>query len=50
LFEVIENLSKQPVKFYHINNTSCECILRDLDAGQAKELGLALAKRDYSKD
>jgi len=27
-----------------------ECILEDLDAGQAKGLGLAIAKRDPSKD
>ncbi|CAB4426177.1 unnamed protein product [Rhizophagus irregularis] len=36
LFEVIENLSEKPVKFYHINGTGWECILGDLDPGQAK--------------
>ncbi|UZO11878.1 uncharacterized protein OCT59_003431 [Rhizophagus irregularis] len=50
LFEVVENLSEIPVKFYHIDGTGWECILRDLDAGQAKGLGLALAKRDPSKN
>jgi len=47
---VVENLSEIPVKFYHIDGTGWECILGDLDAGKAKGLGLALAKRDPSKN
>ncbi|PKY52765.1 hypothetical protein RhiirA4_470609 [Rhizophagus irregularis] len=50
LFEVIENLSEKPVKFYHIDGTGWECILGDLDPGQAKGLGLALEKRDPSRN
>ncbi len=46
----MESLSGMPVKFYHIDGSGWECILADLDAGQAKGLGLALAKRDPSKD
>ncbi|CAB5192952.1 unnamed protein product [Rhizophagus irregularis] len=50
LFEVIENLSEKPVKFYHIDGTGWKCILGDLDPGQAKGLGLALEKRDPSRN
>ncbi|PKK56645.1 hypothetical protein RhiirC2_799595 [Rhizophagus irregularis] len=50
LFEVIENLSGIAVKFYHINGIGWKCILRDLDAAQAKGLELALTKRDSSKN
>ncbi|CAB4408423.1 unnamed protein product [Rhizophagus irregularis] len=50
LFEVVENLSGIAVKFYHIDGTGWECILGDLDAAQAKGLGLALTKRDPSKN
>ncbi len=50
LFEVVEYLSGMPIKLYHIDGTGWECIIGDLDASQAKRLGLALTKRDPSKD
>ncbi|CAG8766934.1 7360_t:CDS:1, partial [Funneliformis caledonium] len=46
----IKNLSKIPVKFYHIDGIDWECILGDLDVRQAKGLDLALSKRDFNKD
>ncbi|GES99118.1 hypothetical protein GLOIN_2v1545568 [Rhizophagus clarus] len=36
---VMENLSRIAVKFYHIDGTSWECILGNLNAAQAKGLG-----------
>ncbi|CAG8590696.1 2813_t:CDS:2, partial [Funneliformis caledonium] len=32
LFEIIENLNKISVKFYHIDSINWKCILGDLDA------------------
>ena len=46
LFDVITEITQQPIRFHHINNNEgCVwgCILGDLDAAQAKGLGLALA-------
>ncbi|GBC30835.2 uncharacterized protein OCT59_015971 [Rhizophagus irregularis] len=48
--KALQNLNEKPVKFYHIDGTGWKCILGDLDPGQAKGLGLALEKRDPSRN
>src|SRR5688572_20777245 len=42
LFDVIQELTNEPLYIYHIHGKSWECILGDLDSRQAKGLGLAL--------
>jgi len=50
LFDVIQELTNEPLYFYHIHGKGWECILADLDSKQAKGLGLALYELDSSKD
>jgi hypothetical protein len=50
LFKIIHEVSGQPIKFQHIHQQGVGCILADLDAAQAKGLGLALHDLDHEKD
>ncbi|CAG8735258.1 25910_t:CDS:2, partial [Racocetra persica] len=50
LFNTIQELTNKPLYIYHIHSKGWECIIGDLDAGQAKGLGLALYELDQSKD
>jgi len=50
LFDVIQELTNEPLSIYHIHGKGWECILGDLDSRQAKGLGLALYELDPSKD
>jgi hypothetical protein len=50
---VIQELTNKSLHIYHIHGKGWECILGDLDYGQAKGLGLALYdlyELDSSKD
>jgi hypothetical protein len=50
LFNVVKSLTGQPINFKHINdNKGIGCIIGDLDAAQAKGLGLYLCSIDSSK-
>ena len=49
LFRVIYE-SGEPIKFQHIHKQGIGCILADLDAAQAKGLGLALHDLDHERD
>lgn len=48
LFEVITKITQQCIRFCHINNEGWGCVLGDLDAAQAKGLGLTLANMHSS--
>ena len=50
LFDVIQELTNEPLYIYHIHGKGWECILGDLDSKQAKGLSLALYELDSSKD
>ena len=50
LFDVITEITQQGINFYHMDNQGWECILGDLDAAQAKGLGLTLADMYPSLD
>ena len=42
-------MTGQPINFKHINNKGIGCIIGDLDAAQAKGLGLYLSSIDSSR-
>ncbi|CAG8655082.1 7545_t:CDS:2, partial [Cetraspora pellucida] len=50
LFETIEELTNENICVRHIHQKGWECIIGDLDAVQAKGLGLALYNIDPSRD
>ena len=50
LFRVIYEVSGEPIKFQYIHKQGISCILADLDAAQAKGLGLALHDLDHERD
>ncbi|GET63974.1 hypothetical protein GLOIN_2v1545568 [Rhizophagus irregularis DAOM 181602=DAOM 197198] len=49
LFQIIREVSGQSIQFRHIHGSGIGCILADLDAAQAKGLGLALHDLDHEK-
>ncbi|RGB33580.1 hypothetical protein C1646_761569 [Rhizophagus diaphanus] len=49
LFQIIRKVSGQSIQFQHIHGSGIGCILADLDAAQAKGLGLALHDLDHEK-
>ncbi len=49
LFQIIHEVSGQSIQFRHIHGSGIGCILADLDAAQAKGLGLALHDLDHNK-
>lgn len=52
LWNYIKILTNESPTFYYIHNKGWKCILGDLDQGQAKGLGLALANIEpkYTRD
>jgi len=50
LFQIIHEVTSQHIQFQHIHGQGIDCILADLDAAQAKGLGLALHDLDCSRD
>ncbi|GET04687.1 hypothetical protein GLOIN_2v1545568 [Rhizophagus clarus] len=50
LFNVIKNLIGSEVNFKHINRKGIGCIIGDLDAAQAKGLGLFLQSKDSQRN
>ena len=43
-------MTRKPVKFKHIDKEGIGCIIGDLDAAQAKGLGLFLHNKDSTMD
>jgi hypothetical protein len=50
LFDVIKQLTGNPVQFKHIHGNGWGCIIGDLDMGQMKGLGLALHDLDTTRE
>ena len=50
LFQINNEVTGQHIQFRHIHRQGIGCILADLDAVQAKGLGLALNNLDYNRD
>ena len=50
LFNIVKNLTGQTVKFKHLDGVGIGCIIGDLDAAQAKGLGLFLHSKSSDMD
>lgn len=50
LFNIIKQLTGQPIQFKHIHGNGWGCILGDFDKGQMKGLGLAIKDLDTTRE